>query len=71
MMVKVETEGAHGELEIVQEKTLFPKPNPVIDVVGERELVIVPLPEISDQVPTPTTAVFAVMIVVGEEIQSV
>ena len=69
--VTFEVEGAQGLFEMVHAKTLFPKPNPVIEVVGEREFVIVPLPETNVQTPTPTVAVLAVMLVVGEEIQSV
>ena len=56
---------------MVHAKTLFPNPNPVIDVVGESELVIVPLPETKVQTPVPTTAVFAFIVVVGDEIQRV
>ena len=37
----------------------------MIDVVGERELVIVPLPEIKLHVPVPTVAVLAVIKVFG------
>lgn len=32
---------------MVQAKTFVPKPNPVTEVVGESELVIVPDPEIN------------------------
>ena len=35
-MVTFETEGAQGAFEIVQAKTLFPNPSPVIDVVGNK-----------------------------------
>ena len=71
VIVTFETEGAHGAFEIVHAKTLLPKPSPVIEVVGEREFVIVPLPEINVQAPIPTNAVLADMVVVGEEAQSV
>ena len=37
----------------------------MIDVVGESEFVIVPLPDISDHVPVPTVAVLAVIKVFG------
>ena len=67
----MELEFVHGLFEIVQAKTFTPKPNPVIVVLGINEFVIVPLPEISDQVPAPTVAVLAVIVVVGLEIQSV
>ena len=50
---------------MVQAKTFTPKPNPVIGVIGDNELLIVPLPEINDQVPTPTVAVLAAITVVG------
>ena len=70
-MVTLELEGAQGLFEIVQAKTLVPKPNPVIEVVGESELVIVPDPEIKVHIPVPTVAVFADITVVGEETQSV
>ena len=71
VIVTFELEFAQGEFEIVQAKTFAPNPNPVIVVLGINEFVIVPDPEIRDQVPTPTVAVFAAMIVVGLEIQSV
>lgn len=61
----------HGELLIVHAKTFTPDPKPVIDVVGESELVIVPLPETNVQTPVPTIAVLAFIVVVGEEAQSV
>ena len=40
-------------------------------VLGNNELVIIPLPEINDQVPTPTVAVLAVTSAVGLLTQSV
>ena len=64
-MVTFETDGAQGELEMVHANTLFPSPKPVIDVVAESELVIVPIPETNVQTPTPTVAVFAVIKVLG------
>ena len=70
-MVTFELEGEHGALEIVQAKTLVPKAKPVIEVVGESELVIVPLPETKVQTPVPTVAVLAVIKVFGLVIQSV
>ena len=66
-----ETELAQGAFEIVQAKTLFPKPNPVMDVVGESEFVIVPIPETNVHAPVPTIAALAAIIAFGEEIQSV
>ena len=56
---------------MVQAKTFMPKLNPVMDVVGESELVIVPLPDINVHTPVPTVAVFAVIKVLGLVIQSV
>ena len=71
MMVTFETELAQGAFEMVHAKTLFPKPNPVMDVVGDNEFVIVPIPETNVHAPVPITAALAFMLVVGEEIQSV
>ena len=71
IIATVEIEGAQGEFEIVHEKIFIPTASPVIVVVGDKELVIKPVPETNDHVPTPTVAVLAFMIVVGEEIQSV
>src|SRR5437868_1324825 len=56
---------------MVHAKTFTPKPNPVTEVFGNNELVIIPEPEIKDQVPTPTIALFAAINVFGLEIQSV
>ncbi len=56
---------------MVQAKTFVPKPNPVMDVVGESEFVITPVPETKVQTPVPTVAVLAVMNVFGLVIQSV
>ena len=71
MIVTLAIEGAQGLFEIVHAKTLFPKPNPVIEVVGESELVITPVPETKVQTPVPIAGKFAFMTVAGEEIQSV
>ncbi len=71
LIVTVDTEGAHGALEMVHAKTLFPNPKPVIEVVGESELVITPVPETNVQTPVPTVAVFAVINVFGLVIHSV
>ena len=56
---------------MVHAKTLFPKPNPVTEVVGKSEFVITPVPETNVQVPVPTAGKFPFIVVVGEEIQSV
>ncbi len=56
---------------MVHAKTLFPKPNPVIDVVGESELVITPVPETNVQAPVPTKGKFPFIVAIGDEIQTV
>ena len=56
---------------IVHANTLVPKPKPVIVVVGKRELVMTPLPETNDHVPTPTVAVFAAIKALGLVIHKV
>ncbi len=71
MIVTLEVEFAQGAFEIVHTKTFTPSPIPVIEVPGDNEFVIVPLPDISDHVPTPTVAVLAAINVFGLEIQSV
>lgn len=70
-MATVDVEEAHGGLLIVHAKMFVPNPNPVMLVVGERELVIVPLPDSKDHVPTPTLAELAAIIVFGLEMQIV
>ena len=71
MIVTFELEEAQGELEIVHANTVFPKPKPVMLVVGESEFVIVPLPETSVHTPVPTTGVLAAMNVFALVIHSV
>ena len=71
VMVTFETEGAHGELEIVHAKTLFPKPNPVTAVVANNELVITPLPETRVHAPVPEEGKLPFMVVFGLLMQSV
>lgn len=71
VIVTFEVEGEQGGFEMVHANTFVPNPNPVIDVVGEREFVMLPDPEIKVQTPVPTVAVLPFMVVVGEEIQSV
>ena len=70
-MVILETEGAHGELVIVHAKTFVPKPKPVIEVVGDNELVITPEPETKVHAPVPTAGEFAVIVAVGTLKQTV
>ena len=71
MIATVEEEAKQGAFEMVHAKIFVPIANPVIEVVGESEFVITPLPETKVQTPIPTAAVLAVITVVGEEIQSV
>ena len=71
MSVTFETDGAQGEFEMVHAKTFVPKPKPVMEVVGESEFVMTPVPETSVHTPVPIVAVFAFINVAGEEIQSV
>ena len=61
VMVTFETEATQGKFVIVQAKTFEPNPKPVMDVVGDNELVITPLPEIKVQAPVPTVAALAAM----------
>ena len=70
-MVTLELDGAQGEFEMVQAKIFTPKAKPVIDVVGNNEFVIVPVPETKVQIPVPTVAVLAVMNVFGLLIHNV
>ena len=56
---------------MVQAKTFVPSPNPVILVVGDNELVIIPVPETKVHAPVPTPGEFAFIVVVGEEIHKV
>lgn len=71
VIVTFETEGAQGEFEMVHAKIFVPKPNPVIEVVGEREFVILPDPETNVHTPVPTVAVLAAIIVFGLVIHNV
>jgi hypothetical protein len=64
-MVTLELDGTQGALEIVHAKILVPNPRPVMLVVGESELVIVPIPETKVHTPVPDVAVFAAMNVFG------
>lgn len=71
MIVTFEVEGEQGEFEIVHAKTLVPNPSPVIEVVGESEFVITPVPETNVHAPVPTIAVLAFIVAVGEEMHKV
>ena len=62
---------AQGAFEIVHAKTLFPKPNPVTDVVAKSELVITPEPETKVHAPVPDEGKFPFMVVFGLLMQSV
>ena len=50
---------------IVHCNTLIPSPKPVTELVASVGVVIVPLPDIKDHVPTPLVGVFAANTVVG------
>jgi hypothetical protein len=67
--VKVEIGETQTPLIIVQPTTVFPKVNPVSKVVGEVDAVTAPLPESTDQLPTPVIGVFPNNVVVGDVIQ--
>ncbi len=56
---------------MVHAKTFVPKPSAVIKVVGDKELLMVPLPETIVHTPVPIVAVLAAMKVFGLEIQMV
>ena len=71
MIATVEEEAKQGAFEIVQAKIFVPIASPVMDVVGDNEFVITPVPETKVQAPVPTVAVFAVMNVFGLLIQIV
>lgn len=62
VILTLETELTHGGFEMVHAKTFTPRPKPEIVVVGDKEFVIVPLPETKVQAPVPVTAVFAFMV---------
>lgn len=66
----MEVEDAQGGLAIVHANTFVPNPKPVMEVVGESEFVIVPLPDTNDHDPIPTNAVLAFIMALGLEIQS-
>lgn len=69
--VRFETEGIHGRPEIVHAKTFIPAPKPVIVVTGDKEFVMIPLPETKDHAPLPTVGVFAAVVILDEEGQTV
>ncbi len=71
VIVTFELDEVQGLFEIVQAKTFAPSPNPVMLVVGNNELVMVPLPEINVHAPAPTPGEFAAMAAVGLLIQIV
>ena len=51
-----------GAFAMVQAKTFVPNGKPVIEVVGDNELVIVPDPEIKVHAPVPIAAVLAFIV---------
>ena len=52
-------------------KIFVPKLKLVTVEFGNNELVIIPVPDITDHVPTPVVGVFAANVAVGELIQTV
>jgi hypothetical protein len=68
VIVTVELDGAHGELEIVHINTFVPTPNPVIPDVGDEGDVIVPVPLISVQRPAPIVGMFPANVAVVPQI---
>ena len=71
IIATVDDEAKHGALDIVQAKIFVPKPNPVMEVVGDNELVMIPVPETKVQTPLPTVAVLAAINVFGLVIHNV
>lgn len=63
-MATVEAEGGHTPLDITHLNTLVPTPRPVICVVGELGVTIVPEPPSKVQLPVPTVGAFAAMVAV-------
>lgn len=58
-MVIVATEGVQAPLETAHWNTLFPTPSPVTAETGEEGVVILPVPEMSDQDPVPKAGTVA------------
>ena len=56
---------------MVHANTFTPVPNALTAVVGESELVIVPLPETMVHAPVPMAGILAAIFVLGDEAQSV
>ena len=56
---------------MVHWKMCVPKGMPVIEVVGDKEFVIVAVPESKVHTPVPTVGVLAAIIAFGDEIQMV
>jgi hypothetical protein len=63
VMVMSEVEDIQGELLIDQVRTVVPAVNPVMVLVAERELVIVPLPETFIHRPVPEVGMFPARVV--------
>ncbi len=64
-------EARQGAFEMVHSKIFVPNPKPVIDVVGDNEFEMTPVPETNVQAPVPTVAVLAVINVFGLVIHNV
>lgn len=58
-------DGMHGALSIVQRRTLVPAVKPLTVDVGLDEFVKIPEPDITLQVPAPTTGMFAAKTAIG------
>ena len=63
VMVTVEVDEGQGALEMVHSKTFAPVPNPVIPLVGDPGVVIIPAPLTNVHVPTPTVGAFPASVV--------
>jgi len=70
-MRTVEVLGAQAPFATDHLRMLVPVPNPVMPEPGNVLFVKTPLPDRSDQVPTPKVGVFALSVVLGELLQIV
>lgn len=71
MIATVDEDGTHGLSYMVHAKILVPKPSPVIVVLGESELVIIPDPDTKLHCPIPELAILPAIRTEGEEMQMV
>ena len=68
LIITVSLDAEQVPLEMLHLKELAPVPKPVIPLVGEEAVVMVPVPLNSDQVPVPTLAVFPARVAVVAQI---